>query len=129
MNKVENGFRIFLLVIGSVEVLTNLYHLTRGSLEGVAQSAKRQHQEIPGTLPLKHYRGKARQMFFFGCFAFLAGFLSNRAWPLANYFIGASLVFLSLMGIIQAIRYRQSPKTWVAGMVYSLPLIIYLLLK
>ena len=39
----------------AVEVVTNIYHLTRGSIEAIGRSAKRQHGELPSGLEMRNY--------------------------------------------------------------------------
>lgn len=125
MTTTETILLYIFLLLGSLELISNAYHLTRGSVVAISTSAKKQHQELPMDLSDQHYLTKVIVMLFFGI-AFLAvGFsilLTGRFQP------GPALLTmagLSIYSIFQAILYRRYWRVWTAILVYSLPLVIY----
>lgn len=117
---------IFLL-LGAFEFLSNAYHLTRGSVAEISKSAKKQHQEMPMDLKDRHYLIKAILMLLFGI-AFLGIGISIlltgrfQYWPAVLVMTG-----FSLYSFVQALLYRRFWRVWMAILVYSLPLIIFIL--
>ena len=59
MTGFETGFVYFFIILGVFEVISNAYHLTRGSKERIGNSAKKQHGELPKNLSAEHYVAKA----------------------------------------------------------------------
>lgn len=123
----ETAFTIFFLVIGIFEIVSNLYHLTRGSVEKAGRSAAKQHQELPADLPVSHYFVKALLMLITGIlFSIIGGIcLVQKTY----YFIPAcfGLAAMSGYGIVEAIIYKRPVKVWISSIVYSIPLIIHLI--
>lgn len=122
-------FLYFLLALGFFEVVSNLYHLSKGSIIKVGESAKKQHREISTDLGAVHFFVKALLMFGLGVFQLIASITL-----LCNLEIGMSLVFaacvsFSVYGILQALYYRKPYSIWSSAFVYNIPVIALLLLK
>lgn len=113
-------FLIFLFILGSVEVILNIYHLTRGSRQAAVKSAKKQHGEIPKNLPEGHYIVKAYIMIGFGM-AFIAGVLMSQV-PIITFII---LGLFGAYGIIQVIVYKAYWATIPSAIVYNVPLVLF----
>lgn len=116
-------FVLILLIFGDIEVITNLFHLTRGAKNKIAQSAKKQHGELPKNLSDGHYIIKAGIMLSFGLIFIVIGFI-----PFSYTMIRNTLVLFSVYGIIQAIVYRGYWATLSSAIVYSMPYLLFMLL-
>jgi len=120
---------VCVLLLGVFEVASNGYHLSRGSVKAVGHSARRQHQELPLDLGEGHFFVKAIVMFVFGLLFCLVGVLfalggdpqGRVALPVVALFAG--------YGLLQAVVYRRSVNVWPAAIVYSIPLVAFLLLR
>lgn len=128
MNSTQIGFTVFFCLIGIFEIISNLFHLSKGSVEKIGLSAKKQHGEIPDNLPLKHYFIKAVIMLILGIIYTIIGSLLiiNN-----NYLTSITVSALSLLGIygfIQALIYRRPIKVWISAIAYNIPLVIHILL-
>lgn len=120
--------KIFLLIIGVFEIISNLFHISKGSIDAIGVSAKRQHQEIPGNSPNFNFFIKAIIMFIFGIVFTVSGIVSLLVSG-TSILVLISTSMLSLYGVIQAVIYRKCKSVWGAMVVYSLPLIIFLVVK
>jgi hypothetical protein len=126
MTGFETGFVYFFIILGAFEVISNAYHLTRGSKERIGNSAKKQHGELPKNLSAEHYVAKAIVMLLFG-----VAFLTVGVLILLNgqFLYGpamATMIALILYSFIQAGMYSKTWSVWTAILVHSLPLIVYL---
>lgn len=128
MSAVENGFVYYFIVFGILEVISNLYHLTRRTKEKISESAKKQHGEIPADLEATHYVVKAIFMLAFGAMFLLCGLilLINNNASSSLFYI--PLLSFSIYSVIQAVFYRKFWRVWTALIVYNLPLVIFVLL-
>ncbi len=117
-----------LLALGVFEIVSNAWHLSRGSVRAIGQSAKRQHGEIPESLPDVHFFVKAIVMFAFGLL-FLASagcfFLYDGG---CGPFTTAVVVSFAAYGLAQALIYRRTPSAWMSAVVYALPAVAYFVL-
>jgi hypothetical protein len=122
-------FMYIMIIFGFFEIISNLYHISKGSIIKTGQSAKKQHQELPLNLNEIHFFIKAVIMLVFGFLFFMRGllFILNTEQSL----IFSLLVFISFgfYGLLQALWYRNYLNVWPASVVYNLPLIIFLFLK
>lgn len=118
-----------LLALGVFEIVSNAWHLTRGSVGRIGQSAKRQHQEIPLSLPDVHFFIKAIVMFVFGLLLLAAagGFLFRECG--GGFFAMAVILSFAAYGLLQAIIYRRTPSAWMSAVVYALPAAMYFVLS
>jgi hypothetical protein len=66
MSNVQKIFLGIFMLLGILEVVSNLYHLTRWSMEKIGRSAGKQHGELPKGLSSEHYVAKAITMELFG---------------------------------------------------------------
>jgi hypothetical protein len=117
-------FIIIMLIFGIFEIISNLFHLSKGSKEKIGESAKKQHQELPMDIDSKHFFYKAVIMFILGLLFLCSGllfFLYNK--HIGIQFISINCAIMSLYGFIQAIIYYRCIKVWTALLVYSIPLI------
>lgn len=121
--------KIFILVIGVIEIVSNLYHISKGSIEAIGLSAKRQHQEIPSTYANVNFFIKAIIMFALGITFTIGSIIALYNDEKSVLIIGICSLVLSLYGVIQAIIYRRCISVWGAMFAYSIPLIIFLLVK
>lgn len=118
----------FILAYGIFEIISNIFHLLKGSVEKIGQSAKKQHQELPLNISDKHFFVKAIIMFIFGLLFLIAGlfFLLNID---PHFFFGIAIFVLhGVYGLVQAIIYRKYFNVWPAAVVYNIPLILFLYL-
>lgn len=117
-----------LLALGVFEIVSNAWHLGRGSVERIGQSAKRQHGELPRSLPDVHFFVKAIVMFVFGLlFLAAAGcflFRDGGCGP----FTTAVILSFAAYGLAQALIYRRTPSAWMSAVVYALPAVAYFIL-
>jgi hypothetical protein len=115
------------LLLGTFEVLSNGYHLSKGSVKAIGQSAKRQHRELPLEVAEIHFFVKAMAMFGFGLLFLLVGALFVLGKDPQRH--AAVIVFglFSAYGVLQAIVYRRTFNVWPAALVYSAPLVVLLL--
>jgi len=121
-----NTFIYFIIALGLFEIVSNLFHLLRGSKESIGLSAKKQHQELSLDLGYIHFYVKAIIMFVFGLLFTASGFMAL----LENNYLFLELVLglFALYGIIQAFFYTRPYKVWMSLVVYILPIIILLFL-
>lgn len=122
--------RIFvyvILVLGLFEIVSNLFHLLKGSKEKIGLSAKRQHQELPLDLSYEHFYIKAWIMFVFGLALTASGVLAYATTD--HEFLFPVLVLFAIYGLAQAFYYRQTYKVWTSAIVYLLPLLFLLFLS
>ncbi|TAL31526.1 MAG: hypothetical protein EPN93_17175 [Spirochaetes bacterium] len=116
------------LGLGAFEIVSNAFHLSKGSITGIGQSAKRQHQELPLDIADAHFFIKALIMLGFGLiFVALSGlyFLTGNMAP---WVVPAGLASFSAYGFVQAAAYRRTPNVWLSALVYSIPLAAFLFL-
>lgn len=119
-------FIYFIALLGIFQIISNLIHLTKGSKTKIGDSAKRQHQEISTDLPAEHFYYKALIMFVFGWLFLVSGILAYFVQIDEGLII--SVIPVGLYGIVQAIIYKKPLKVWIAGFVYNIPMIVYLML-
>jgi hypothetical protein len=127
MNLTELIVKAFLVMFGTFEVISNIYHLTRGSMSDIADSAKRQHGELPKHLSDRHFAIKAAIMFFLGLLFLSSGLYMYIIQGFIPWIAVFPLVILCLYGLVQAFIYRKYWSALASGIVYSLPLILYLI--
>lgn len=121
---------IVLLVFGIFEILSNLYHLTKGSKIKIGESAKKQHQELPLDTGAHHFYYKAILSFIIGILflsSSLLYFLYDR--NIGMFFTFINSIIMSFYGFIQLIIYYRTIKVWTSFVVYSIPLIIYFIIR
>ncbi len=116
-----SAFFIFLFIFGSFEIISNLFHLTRGSKAKIAQSAKRQHGEIPKELSDGHFVVKAYAMLGIGIIFIMAALI-----PQSYIITLAALGLLGFYGIIQALVYRKHWAVIPSAIVYNTPLLLFI---
>jgi hypothetical protein len=121
-------FMYFILAYGIFEIVSNIFHLSKGSVEKIGQSAKRQHQELPLYINDIHFFVKAIIMFAFGIL-----FITVWLFYILNIDpeIHFGLIIFILhggYGLIQAIIYRKYFNVWPAAVVYNIPLILFFVL-
>jgi hypothetical protein len=126
MTGFETGFVYFLIILGAFEVISNTYHLTRGSQERIGNSAKKQHGELPKNLSAEHYVAKAIIMLIFGVVFLAVGGLMLLKRKFLYGPAMATMIALILYSLIQAVMYRKIWSVWTAVLVYSLPLVVYI---
>jgi hypothetical protein len=115
------------VLLGLFEIVSNLFHLLKGTREKIGLSAKRQHQELPLDLNYQHFYWKAWIMFVFGL-AFTASGL--MAYIMAKpEFLFPALTLFAIYGLAQAIYYRRTYKVWTSAIVYILPLLFLVFLS
>lgn len=117
---------IFFLIVGVFEICSNLIHLTRGSIDKIGQSARKQHGELPPDLDMKHYVIKAILMFILGILYLVIGIIlllgnSNRV------LIITGLAIMGFYGFIQALIYKKPFRIWMGAVVHNIPLAFFLL--
>lgn len=116
-----------ILALGLFEIVSNLFHLLKGTREKIGLSAKRQHQELPLDIDCHHFYWKAWIMFVFGL-AFTASGL--MAYIMAKpEFLFPALTLFAIYGLAQAIYYRRTYKVWTSAIVYILPLLFLVFLS
>ena len=116
-----------ILILGLFEIVSNLFHLLKGTKEKIGMSAKRQHQELPLDIDYKHFYIKTWIMFIFGVLLTASGLLAYTTGK--NEFLVPVLVLFAFYGLAQAVYYRQTYKVWTSAIVYLLPLIFLLYLS
>ena len=117
-----------LLALGVFEVVSNAWHLGRGSVGRIGKSAKRQHGEIPGSLPDVHFLIKAIVMFAFGLLFLAAAGCFLLYDGDCGPFTTAVVVSFAAYGLAQALVYRHTPSAWMSAVVYALPAVAYFIL-
>ena len=120
---------IILLGYGIWGIGSNLYHFSKGSKINIGESAKKQHGEIPRDLDIQQYYYKAILMFFTGILFTLSSltyFLYDAEVGLVFTLINS--IIHSVYGFIQLIIYYRYYRVWGAFVVYSIPLILYIVL-
>lgn len=122
-------YMIILLAYGIWGIGSNLYHFSKGSKTKIGESAKKQHGEIPRNLAIQQYYYKAIRMFILGILFTLSTLIfffydaqTGLVFTLVNSIIH------SIYGLIQLIMYHRYYRVWGAFVVYSLPLIFYIVL-
>jgi hypothetical protein len=123
------GYIILLLAYGIWGIGSNLYHFSKGSKIKIGESAKKQHGEIPRDLDIIQYYYKAILMFITG----ILFTLSSLIYFFADTKIGLEFSLInsiihSVYGFIQLIVYYRYYRVWGAFVVYSIPLILYLII-
>jgi sterol desaturase/sphingolipid hydroxylase (fatty acid hydroxylase superfamily) len=127
MTGIETGFVYFFIILGAFEVISNTYHLTRGSKERIGHTAKKQHQELPNNLSAEHYVAKAIVMLIFGVVFLALGVLTLLSGQFLYWPALTTMIALILYSLIQAVMYRKTWSVWTAVLAHSLPLIVYIL--
>jgi hypothetical protein len=124
-----NSYIIILLCYGIWGIGSNLYHFTKGSKIKIGESAKRQHGELPRDLEIQQYYYKAILMFITGILFTLSSltyfFYDAKAGLL---FTLINSIIHSFYGFIQLIVYYRCYRVWGAFVVYSIPLILYIII-
>ena len=125
-----NIYIIILLVYGIFEIGSNLFHLSKGTKIKIAESAKKQHQEIPPDLTTGQYYYKAILMFIIG----ILFTLSSLTYFFYDTKIGLEFTLINsiihgVYGLIQLIVYYRFIRVWGAFVVYSIPLILYFVIS
>jgi hypothetical protein len=121
-------YMIILLAYGIWGIGSNLYHFSKGSKIKIGESAKRQHGEVPRDLDIQQYYYKAILMFITGILFTLSSlsyFLYDAKFGLAFTLVNS--IIHSVYGFIQLIIYYRYYRVWGAFVVYSIPLILYII--
>jgi hypothetical protein len=120
-----NTLIIILLIFGIFEILSNLFHMSKGSKIRIGESAKRQHQELPMDINLLHFYYKALTMLIIG-FLYLASTLTFYLYDSYNgiLFTMINSIIMSCYGLVQLILYFKTIKVWFSFVVYTIPLVI-----
>ncbi len=121
-----NASIIILLAYGVFEIVSNLYHLSKGSKIKIAESGKKQHRGIPSDLDIQHHYTKIILMLIIGMLFTLASltyFLYDTKIGLV--FILINSIIQSAYGFIQLIVYYKFNRIWGSVVIYSIPLILY----
>jgi hypothetical protein len=118
-------FIIILFVFGIAEVVSNFFHLLKGSKIKIGASARKQHQELPADTQDIDFFYKAIIMFVIG----LLYVLSSTSYFLLDTrtgigFIWVNSIIMSVYALIQLIIYYRTYKVWTSFIVYSIPLLI-----
>ncbi len=121
--------KYLLILLGLFEIISNLIHFSRKTVNAIGESAKKQHQELPLNLPNIHFFYKAIIMLVFGFLFLISGSLSFFNMPYSSLAARIVTVCFGLYGIIQAIIYRKEIKVWPAMVVYNIPLLICIFIK
>jgi len=121
-------YMILLLAYGIWGTGSNLYHFSKGSRIKIAESARKQHREIPPDLDIQQYYYKAILMFITG----ILFSLSSLIYFLYDARIGLEFTLVSsiihcVYGFIQLAVYYRFWRVYGAFLVYSIPLILYLI--
>lgn len=116
---------IFILILGLFEIVSNIFHVSKGSIEKIGQSAKKQHQELPLDIKDIHFFIKAIVMLMFGILFILVGILYLfHVDP--DFVFGKGLFLLfGIYGVIQAVIYRRPINVWLSMIVYIIPIVLY----
>ncbi len=118
-------YLVFLL--GAFEVVSNTYHLSKGSIAEAGRSAKRQHQELPPDIRDVHFFVKAIIMLGFGLL-FLVSSILFVANADPRHAVGSiAFVLFACYGVAQAVVYRKAFNVWPASLVYAVPLVLSLI--
>jgi hypothetical protein len=117
------------LALGGFEFLSNAYHLSKGSITAAGRSAKRQHREIPLDLDDIHFFIKALIMLGFGVLFLLSGILFALNLDQGARFGRICFALFGAYGLIQAIAYRRTARVWPAALVYSVPMVAWLIVR
>lgn len=116
-----------MFVVGALEIASNSFHLSRGSISAIARSAKWQHGEIPPDLSDDHYLAKAVVMLVFGL-AFLTCSGATLWLGTSTYVILAAAAAFALYGLIQVLMYPRFLNVWPSAVVYAIPFVAGMLL-
>lgn len=114
----------FLIVFGLFEIISNLTHILKGSVDKIAVSAKKQHQELPLDIPNKHFFIKSIIMLIFGIIFLTTGLFILLEVPSFLVLTWISTVSFGLYGFVQAIMFKKEIKIWPAMIVYNIPVIV-----
>jgi hypothetical protein len=95
--------RALLLALGFTAITTNLLHLTR---ENGLELARKQHGELPKSLPDKNIKIKVICMLMFGIAIFASSLLCFILHRYLRSMILVPLILFSMYGIIEALYYR-----------------------
>jgi hypothetical protein len=122
-------FVIIMLLYGIFEIVSNSVHFSKGSKTKIGESAKKQHQELPLDIGPLHFFYKAIIMFIIGVLLVA----SSLTYLFYNTEIGLkftlfNIIFHSGYGLIQLVVYHRTYKVWGSFVVYSIPLIVYLII-
>lgn len=117
------------MFLGIFEVVSNLYHLTRGSMDEIGRSAGKQHGELPKGLSSEHYVAKAIIMEIFGIVFLGIGILMILKQQFLVVPVLTTLISLGVYALVQALLYRTCPNVWGALIVYNLPLLAYVIVS
>jgi hypothetical protein len=120
---------IILLAYGIWGIGSNLYHFSKGSKIKIGESAKKQHGEIPRDLDIQQYYYKAILMFITGILFTLSSliyFFYDAKIGLAFTLVNS--IIHSIYGFIQLIIFYRYYRVWGAFVVYSIPLILYIII-
>lgn len=120
---------IVLFLFGIAEIVSNFFHIIKGSKMKIGESARKQHQELPSDAENIHYYYKAIIMFVIG----LLFVLSSLAYFLFDSDAGIRFtlinsIIMSVYGLLQIILYYRTFKVWTSFVVYSVPMVVCLLL-
>lgn len=115
------------VLLGLFEIVSNLFHLLKGTKGKIGLSAKRQHQELPLDLNHQHFYWKAWIMFCFGLLLSASGLVAYTSTNTSFLFL--TLALFAIYGLAQAFYYRRTYKVWTSAIVYLLPLLFLLFLS
>jgi hypothetical protein len=118
-----------IILYGLFEIVSNTYHISKGSIIKIGQSAKKQHQEMPLDLKEIHFFIKVIIMLIFGFLFLICGLLYFLSPEESLTFCMVILISHGAYALIQALLYRYYFNVWGAVVVYNLPLITFLFLK
>lgn len=115
----------FILILGIFEIISNIFHLSKGSIDKIGQSAKRQHQELPLNIKDIHFFIKAIIMLIFGLMFLITGILYFLNIDQNIVFGMLTFISFGLYGLLQAILYSKTLNVWLSVVVYNIPLLLY----
>lgn len=118
-----------LLIFGIIEIISNLFHISKGNVSLIAQSAKKQHQEIPLNSHDVHFFFKTIIMLIVGILFMASSILFLIKSNIGEIFTFVNAIILSLYGLIQLVIYYKTWKVWPSFLVYSIPLITYIFIS
>lgn len=115
-----------IIALGLFEIVSNLYHISKGRKDLIGKSAKRQHQELSSALDDGHFYVKAVIMFIFGILFTASGLVALSGNSLLFLFF--VLTLFAIYGLAQAVYYKRPYKVWMSLIVYLLPLLFLIFL-
>ncbi len=118
-------FMSFISILGIFEIISNIFHLSKGSIDKIGQSAKRQHQELPLNIKDIHFFIKAIIMLIFGIMFLIIGIIYFSSKEHNSFFSIFLLGLFGLYGILQAVLYRKTLNVWLSAIVYNIPILVY----